>query len=438
MHVGIGDHYKAGVWTPLELTLRGGRQALAAAVSVTVPDDDGIAVRYSTPPEEPCRLEPGRESPRGVAGPFWADERRAVGGRAAGPRPHAGPASFSLGNPADGQQYLPPMDPNQPWVVVVGSDALGVDEAYKTPPGPYKAEVTVLADAAGLPAHWLGYEGLDALILTTSNPALYRNLKAEAPCLAAIDRWTGLGGRLLLSVGPTGAPLCAPGAPLARFVPARVRPPQAVRLSGGLETYCGSPVPLPVDEVGGEVFRVPRLSDIHDATVDVQENDVPVLLDQARRFGQVLVLAADLDRPPLSNWRARPMLLRRLLDVPADRTEEQTSGGAVTHFGFLDLAGQLRKALNQFPGVKLVPFSAVVGLLAVYVLLIVPADYFFLRRIVGRMTLTWMTFPLVVAATCLAAWSLTHWPRARRGPLPGRTDRRGRFGPRPRHDRANV
>lgn len=408
VRVGIGDRYKAGVWTSLELTLRGGSQAVAVTVSVTVPDDDGIPVRFSTPPEAPCRLEPGRESRvplvvrfgRMSGGPLAVEV--AAQGRALAQR------SFPLGSPAEGQQYLPPMDPNQPWVVVVGGDALGVDEAYKTPAAPHKAEVVLVNDPARLPADSLGYEGVDALILTTSHPALYRDLKADAACLAAIDRWVGLGGRLLLSVGPDGAPLCAPGAPLARFLPGRLGRAVPVRLGGGLEIFCGSPVPLPVDEVGGEVFRAPQLLNVYDAAVEVQENDIPLLLHQARRFGSVLVLAADLDRPPLSNWRSRPMLLRRLLDVPAERAEEQSVGGAVTHFGFVDLAGQLRKALNQFPGVQLVSFSAVVGLVTVYLLLILPADYFFLRRIVGRMIFTWVTFPAVVLAMCVAAWFLTY------------------------------
>ena len=45
---------------------------------------------------------------------------------------------------------------------------------------------------------------------------------------------------------------------------------------------------------------------------------------------------------------------------------------------------------------RLVPFWLVAGLIVVYILLIGPGDYFFLRKLVGRMEWTWLTFPLVV------------------------------------------
>jgi hypothetical protein len=78
------------------------------------------------------------------------------------------------------------------------------------------------------------------------------------------------------------------------------------------------------------------------------------------------------------------------------------------HFGYDDLAGQLRSALDQFPSVPLIPFSLVVTILIVYLAMIGPLDYFFLRKIVGRMTLTWVSFPLVVVGTSCGAYYLVH------------------------------
>ena len=54
------------------------------------------------------------------------------------------------------------------------------------------------------------------------------------------------------------------------------------------------------------------------------------------------------------------------------------------------------------------PFWLVAGLIVGYILLIGPADYFFLRKVVGRMEWTWLTFPLVVALVCVAAYVLAY------------------------------
>ena len=57
---------------------------------------------------------------------------------------------------------------------------------------------------------------------------------------------------------------------------------------------------------------------------------------------------------------------------------------------------------------RLVPFWLVAGLILIYLLLIGPGDYFLLRKLGGRMTWTWLTFPAVVVLVCLGAYVLAH------------------------------
>jgi hypothetical protein len=60
--------------------------------------------------------------------------------------------------------------------------------------------------------------------------------------------------------------------------------------------------------------------------------------------------------------------------------------------------------LEQFDSVTLVAFSWVAGLIVLYVLLIGPGDYFFLKKVVRWMPATWITFPtLLVAFVAIAA-----------------------------------
>ena len=79
------------------------------------------------------------------------------------------------------------------------------------------------------------------------------------------------------------------------------------------------------------------------------------------------------------------------------------------HYGYTDLSGQLRSALDQFTGVQLIPFSFVALLIIFYILLIGPGDYFFLRKIVRRMEWTWLTFPIIVLVVSGAAYMLAYY-----------------------------
>ena len=151
--------------------------------------------------------------------------------------------------------------------------------------------------------------------------------------------------------------------------------------AGALETYCGSRNAV-AEAVGGKAaLRVARLADVR-GVVEIREADVPLVIRTGPRFGQVIFVAGDLDEPPLAEWPDRPLLLARLLDLPAGRGEESGENAAMMHYGYDDLAGQLRSALDRFTGVRLAPFWLVAGLIVAYILLIGPGDYFFLRKVV--------------------------------------------------------
>ena len=64
----------------------------------------------------------------------------------------------------------------------------------------------------------------------------------------------------------------------------------------------------------------------------------------------------------------------------------------------------VRRALDQFQGVTLIPFGWVAGFIVLYILLIGPGDYFFLKKVLKRMELTWITFPTIVITVSLLAY----------------------------------
>jgi hypothetical protein len=108
----------------------------------------------------------------------------------------------------------------------------------------------------------------------------------------------------------------------------------------------------------------------------------------------------------VSTWKGRSRLITRLIDdslgLNANK-ENKDQSQQITHLGFNDLSGQLRASLDQFKGVRLVPFSLIAGLAVAYILLIGPIDYLFLKRFAPRMEWTWFTFPLVIIGLAAVA-----------------------------------
>ena len=79
--------------------------------------------------------------------------------------------------------------------------------------------------------------------------------------------------------------------------------------------------------------------------------------------------------------------------------------------GFTDIVGQLFAPMEQFSKVQFVPFTAIAILIGLYILCIGPLDYFLLRKVFGRMELTWVTFPLFSLLFCGLAVGISFWSR---------------------------
>ena len=407
VRVGIDDRYKAGLWTQVEVTLLGGSETLTGELSVIVPDGDGVPGRATTPPGKPCQVLPGRPNVVRLISRFgrvYSDLKAEfrVDGRVVASR------TFDAASQADDEHFLPAIE-GPKLIVSVGATSLGVAEAGKL--GSLDPEcqpvVARVSDIERLPTQWCGYEGVDAVILSTSRPEIFGKLAANNARVEALDQWVRMGGRLVLCVGKEGNAMLAEGLPLRRFAPGRFEKRGLLHETGAIETYCGSRKPAS-EAAGGKVaMSMSRLVDIQ-GVVEASDNGQPLVIRTARGFGQVIFVAVDLDQLPLSEWSDRPMLVARLLDMPTSRVEEPKEDASMMRPGYGDLSGQLRSALDRFSGVRLVPFWLVAGLIIVYILLIGPGDYFFLRKVVGRMEWTWLTFPAIVGLVCVGAYVLAY------------------------------
>jgi hypothetical protein len=401
VRVGFDGSYKAGVWTPVTIGLSRGASAPGATVTVTVPDGDGVPSRVSAP-------IPVVEGPTEVAlfvrfGRVESDMtvELAAGGEVATRR------EFRASETSGSDRFPPAIAAHRSMFLVVGADMLGADQAADALQLDAEDRIALvhLPDCSRLPAKWYGYEGVDLMVVSAGSRTMVELTEEQA---GALDEWIALGGRLVLCVGQQAGEVLAEGSRIARFVPGRFESVVSLRQTGGLETFVGSSVPIPAAEGQRRaVLPACRLAEV-EGVVEASEADLPLLVRSPRGFGQIILFAADLDRGLLTGWKDRPRLAAKVLGLPAEYVEQARDVGGAMHLGFNDLAGQLRGALDQFEGVRVVAFSAVVGLIVLYLLLIGPIDYFFLNKVLRRMQWTWLTFPAIVIVFSAGAYLLTY------------------------------
>ncbi len=406
LRVGFSGQFKVGLWTPVEVTIRGGATSVTGQLELTVADGDGAA---STVVSQRVQLLPGVRTPvlmyvkfgdayGEMKAVFRVDRRRVID------------RTFRNDRDVEGLELPIGLATSDTLLVSVGG-SLGIEREQSEPS--YQAARMVVArvdDVTQLPHHWFGYEGVDALILSTSRPEIYGKLAENSAELAAIDGWVRRGGKLVVFAGAQAPVVLSSGAALARFAPGKFEQSTTLRRASALESFSG--VSVPIAHAGDAQFglQVPKFQSVT-GIVEAAEGDLPLVVRSPRAFGQIVFAAVDQDRPPLVDWKGRDALVRKLLDLPQqkDATEQALSIQA-RNYGISDLAGQLRGALDNF-GIDPISFFQVALLIFVYILLIGPGDYFFVKKVLKRMEWTWATFPTIVAVVSLGAYGLAYWSK---------------------------
>jgi hypothetical protein len=411
IRIGLADGYKLGHWTPVWVTIEAGEQPLQGRLQVTTPDGDDVPATFTGGQLDNLRIAAagsrtviayvriGRRDSR-VRLQFIHDAR------------DAGISPLSTTLRADDKSHA--LLASQQRVLVVGA-AVDMEQATRFLPRNVGEEIVSarVVDPSSLPDRWYGYDGVDALVLTSSDTAFYDQLTDTQQ--QALIEWVQQGGRAILSVGKHGEEALRSGSFLSQLAPGRFLRTAPLRETATLESFIDAQVrlDLPLEGQPPSPLQMTQLGDIHGEVILSGGAGRPLLVRAPLGFGEVLFVAFDLDQPPIAQWPDRGRLISKLLEAlwrnvaPSD---EQHRGGQVSHLGFADLTGQLTAALDQFHGVRLIPFSWVAGLIVLYIVLIGPADYFLLRRY-GRMEFTWLTFSLVVLALGATAWWLAGWAR---------------------------
>ncbi|WP_205679076.1 hypothetical protein [Aquisphaera insulae] len=414
VRVGLGgedthnrNSFKVGCWTPVRIQLHAGAERFTGQIELLVPDDDGILTSYRIPAE----LAPGATNtfttyarPGGREAEFTLRLLDAQGNRVLEAReeqflrtpPQAlQPAEmllFTLGQPMGVEQiqHLPGFGPNAPGVAG-GTSSLAIQR--------------IESPETSLPGRWYGYDAARAIVLDTNDREAMKALEGLRG--ESLVDWVRHGGHLVVAVGSNWQ--AVRDSVLGPILPATPNGQQSLKSLEALEVFASSTRPLM--PVGTPPVLVTKLegADSKRGKILAFLGNLHLVVRGAYGFGRVTLIGMDVDQKLLSEWPDRGLFWARALDLRNEQVGGETAagmmgGGRISHSGVTDLSSQLRIGLEQFPGVKLVPFGWVAFFIFLYILLIGPGDYLFLKKVVRRMELTWITFPLIVLAVSLAAY----------------------------------
>jgi hypothetical protein len=407
--------FKLGKWTPLWVQLRAGPERFSGVLEVVVPDDDGTP----TSVRQMVDVAPG------------ASERFTTYARPGTSDPEFDLRLFDRGGrrvasvPGDSLAKLDAIRPDEMLVLVLGNPS-GVDLIPKLPgfnadapvgPGQGRGDraltVARLDKLAGMiPGRWIGYDAVEAIVLDTNDRDLMTKLNTSGG--QAVRDWVRRGGHLVVSVGSDWSRLrdsflLAPDDPILPALPVGQ---ERIDDLGALESFAGAS--RPITAAGAPPVLVTKLDEVEARGGKVligATGSVPLVVRGPYGFGRVTVVALDVDQNPFAAWEDRPRFWLRALDLRRQTGDDAAAtgtvanpGGRVYRTGVSDLATQLRRALEQFRGVTLIPFGWVAFFIFLYILLIGPGDYLLLKKVFKRMELTWITFPTIVVTVSVLAY----------------------------------
>jgi hypothetical protein len=406
LQVGFAGLYKLGCWTPLSVELTAGTEPVQGELTVTVPDGDGVPTTVSRSvtiaannssvvrllvrvgkPQGPFRVRLCNTAGKQMAARTLAVAAETGRGVVAAPLSVTGQLFVQIG-PSIGLADL--------------LFAEGDTEATRS-------EVAALPTLADLPEKWVGYEGIDTVVLTTSDPAIFAPTpESEAP-LRVLQEWVEMGGKLVLFCGERAEQFFGPEGLLSPFVSARFVDLIDLQETQALEVFSGTEQALtPNRRIR---LQVPRFADIRGnqlALAGRGARQVPLVIQWRLGFGEVVLVGLDFDREPFRSWKGRQSFLAKALQL-SDQNAQSTAAGT-TPTSNNDLMTPIETVLDEsLPGARPVSFGLVALLVAGYLALIGPGDYFLTNQVLKKPLVTWISFPLLVAAVSAGVFFVARW-----------------------------
>jgi hypothetical protein len=385
---------KLGAWTPAWTTIAAGAAPFEGSLRITAPDEQGIPSIVS----QPVSLA------RGESRVFVSSIRTGT------PQPIIEAQLLTkLGEPVATPQLIKPATEVLWSTKVVAHSAAtpGIEQVATLPKflgADSSDQLVTFVPLSAWPADTIGFDAVSVVVLSSEDSVVLDALNSGK--INLLRRWVATGGNLVICLGPHWEEAAKA---FGDLLPADPTGTSLVNDVGAIETFAGSgstplrqqPTVVKLQIAAGR--NVLQLA----ATAFT-----PLVVRGAYGLGRVTLTGIDPSTPPISTWPNRTMIWDKLLDLRG-RTHDligqvSDTRGALIQATSLELAGQIQQSLEIFPNVTLISFGLVAFFVSIYLLLIGPIDYLFLRKVVRRMDRTWITFPAIVALTTLSAWAAAY------------------------------
>jgi hypothetical protein len=402
---------RLGAWSPVYVTLKAGKENVGAGdyeLVTEASDGDSQAQYFTSVPALSGKEERTVQTyyrPGDREGSVRVTLRTAGGG--------------SVQTVNAEPQFNEKVNPNEVLYLAIGTIPGGLQAALaprgrgKEEPGeevPEQVEQSIarIDVASQMPTHWFGYQSADVIVLSTANTKFLDSLLEPSAALGALGEWVQRGGRLVISVGRNFQRVGEPRRGLLARLGIRdftLNKLEPVDDLPGLQTWTGQQQELP-GLAGVEVVRVSlREGAVRLASEKAEGKGWPVVALSPFGMGRVVLVAFDFDTPAFSGWKGKTAFWERVereLSPINPRREIEGRGGPGDERA--ELAATLQRGLESFEEVPVISFGWVAFFILIYILIVGPLDYLFLKKVVKRLELTWVTFPLVVLIVSVAAY----------------------------------
>lgn len=394
VEVGVGGVTRPGVWTQLQVQLQSTEQT-GCRVEVITADPTGNPATYPSTEialqsNESNRVTqffmPGRLDETITINVVSTDGAILASKRLVSGKSGSNTADFSV------VRHSVPI-----WVVAgtIGGNRKGRSdqETLRKSLTDRGVHVAQLQSASECPVHWRALSAVTTVVLSGTF-----DLTAEQS--SALRQWVLNGGHIVVIAGTRLEELA--NSPVADWV-LKDRELTASSLSDltGLEAFANSSFRIPiVARIKGSVIS------IKDGTDIVIGIEGPLMTRSAHGFGRITLLGVDLDRPPLSRWRAIDSFIAAVADLPPVELNDESTGQRISHTGITEMATQFQVAMETIPQVGERSTLSVLGLVLLFLLIIGPLDYLLVHRLLKKPGLTWLTFPSIVIGAALLATSV--------------------------------
>lgn len=395
LRVGVNGVYKLGLWTPVWVQVRGGSAAASGQLWITVPDDEGgpcsfcsssVVVGADESREVEMLIQIGR--PRAQVVVRWESSDGFVTEKTYQTGSTALPAAITATTPVF--VWLSSAEP--PLTLTTRRNEKGHWIWIKNP--------------EQLPTHFLAYQSVRCVVLAAGNDqAFSQAIERSRKQMLALRDWVHNGGKLVASLGPQGSTLLSKDGPLSWTTPGVWRDTITLRRFAGIESYIESrrPIILRRGDVPLQVHQFEKI----DGVVTAREGNIPLVIRRQFGLGTVIFFTPDLSHRALLEWNQWDRLIDRLLGYSVAHDESvHNQPRTLMHYGYVDLAGQLRSAMDVLPAVSFFPFSWVAVAVCLYLAVIGPLDYWLLGFGLRNYRWTWLSFPAMILLATVASWLL--------------------------------